>query len=609
MIVQTDASRITTGESISYWGTTFAENGLFILLETQEHENQSAATTGPELLDSLLTSYTNYQSHNLSTIANILIEVEGRQEILGLTIGIQEGKRMYLGSAGCGEALIIREGKIGTILHKGEVSSGDIRAGDILILYPAPLRMMYEGESLISLVSTTAAVSSTERIKTDLINYPEIKGVTILTVLFSSQNSGMRFFFNSPLSPLKETIKTYKEKCTQIVKHILRKSVNKDVVQERYSPDAKEVRSKRILLIVSVFLVMLLIGSIFFNINRTKDMQKQKTLADTLSLISHQFDEADSLIDLNPIRARSLLSETKLSLSPLLKQFAKNSPEYKQIQEWLGKIGEKEVIAYKIYKLTSVPVFFDVTFLKAGAVASAIASYKKTQAILDIPNKVVYILNSETKESAIIAGGDTVKDARSIAIHGNTVFILNSDGIVSVDIKSKSSKLAIKKDDKWGETVAIASYGGNVYLLDRINNMIWKYIATDFGFSNRSSYINSGVKVNFSQSKDIVIDGSVWVLFADSIAKYTQGVNDQFVISGFSDTLSGLSAFSTDETDKYLYILDQSISRIVLFDKDGVYQSQYQWDELKNATDIVASEEEKKIFISIGSKIYGIELK
>jgi hypothetical protein len=46
-----------------------------------------------------------------------------------------------------------------------------------------------------------------------------------------------------------------------------------------------------------------------------------------------------------------------------------------------------------------------------------------------------------------------------------------------------------------------------------------------------------------------------------------------------------------------------------VIDKSGVYQSQYQWDELKNAQDLIASDDEKKIFVLVGGKIYAIEMK
>ena len=47
----------------------------------------------------------------------------------------------------------------------------------------------------------------------------------------------------------------------------------------------------------------------------------------------------------------------------------------------------------------------------------------------------------------------------------------------------------------------------------------------------------------------------------------------------------------------------------MVFDKDGLYQSQYQWDELKNAKDFMVTEKEGKIYVLVGHKIHAIEIK
>ena len=58
-----------------------------------------------------------------------------------------------------------------------------------------------------------------------------------------------------------------------------------------------------------------------------------------------------------------------------------------------------------------------------------------------------------------------------------------------------------------------------------------------------------------------------------------------------------------------MYVLDRDLGRILVFDKDGVYQSQYQWEGMKDISDFVVSEEEKKIFLLSKNNIYALELK
>jgi hypothetical protein len=46
-----------------------------------------------------------------------------------------------------------------------------------------------------------------------------------------------------------------------------------------------------------------------------------------------------------------------------------------------------------------------------------------------------------------------------------------------------------------------------------------------------------------------------------------------------------------------------------VIDKDGKYKSQYISDQIGNATSLVVSEEQKKIILLTGEKLYSIEIK
>ena len=65
----------------------------------------------------------------------------------------------------------------------------------------------------------------------------------------------------------------------------------------------------------------------------------------------------------------------------------------------------------------------------------------------------------------------------------------------------------------------------------------------------------------------------------------------------------------TDDDSENLYLLDKGNSRIVVVAKSGEFEASYLWEGIPNVEAIVASEEEKKIFLLEGSKIYEIELK
>lgn len=593
-MVLIQSKKIVAAGNEFHFGAAFAENGVFIVLEVEGSENHHASTLGKEIVDTILTQYTDYQERDLSVVSALLDSFTEKLSIKTLLIGLQKGSQLFIGCKGTGEVRIQRGGKMGNLLSGEELVSGEIKPNDRILFYSDTFSQFISQEDREALLTSEHFDENVERIDQTITQKTELQGAValVLSVLLPEAKQ---------LARVRQRISFLFEK-------------GKEIIAKRQNAVAtftkrKESRSKKMLLTISGILVILLIASIFFNVNNTRRTMQEKKLREVFTLISHQYEEAVSLFELNPARARSLLSDSKLTLSPFLAGVGKNSNEYKDITEWLNKIAEQEVAAYKIYKLTSVPVFFDIQLVKNGGEGELLASYKEKKVILDTKNQVVYSLSTDKKQAVVLAGSETVKDAKSITIHGNTAYVVTNEGVVGIDIPTKSAKVVIKRDEQWGEIGAVSAFGGNVYLLDKTKNTIWKYIATDFGFSSRTTYLNPDVRVNFTDSKKLVIDGSVWVLFDRELLKFTRGLGEEFAFTGFSDSIQQIKTISTSDEEKNLYLLDPGLSRIIVFDKDGAYQAQYQWDELANAKDIVVSEAEKKIFILVGSKIYGIDMK
>jgi hypothetical protein len=251
MALEATTLHVTTNVSGSYWGRSFNQNGLYILLETKEYEGASAALTGPEILDTVLTSYTNFTTHDLSTVAQILTSIENKQNIQTFVLGIQKESDLYLGSVGDGEVLMMRGDKVGTILRKNEVSHGQIQPNDTLIFYPSSFRTLYQDDIIPTLVSPTNATALVDRVKTDLVNFPDIKGMTLLI----AQLSNAQLVRTSvSLETFKEKISNWKQSGVEKIKHIFKKE--NATQTQMYLPDAKDVRSKRILLGISSLLVL-----------------------------------------------------------------------------------------------------------------------------------------------------------------------------------------------------------------------------------------------------------------------------------------------------------------------------------------------------------------
>ncbi|KKS95648.1 MAG: hypothetical protein UV73_C0015G0023 [Candidatus Gottesmanbacteria bacterium GW2011_GWA2_43_14] len=594
------SAKITAPSDNERWGGCLAEDGLFVLLEVATDGKVLASHIGKAALDQLILAFQTSQKDHRLEIRDLLDEFQGNPYIKVLIVGFLENNRLSVGCHGEGVAVLVREGKSGRILTAQGISRGVVKSGDRIIFHSESFIRNWQGNLQDKIYSLKNLTEFEEVLSPELSGNQSFAGSAVLIAEVKHQDAA-----NSPV----EGVISLKQEAGKFRfltywQHRIR---NFNIARLQDFLPAN--RKRRSAFLVITVLVLLLLGNIAFGVARMKQASRSKEVREALASVEQQYTEAQGILDLNPVRARELLSSSKLTLGSLLKNSKRNSPDQKLVNDWLNKVSASEVAAYRIFKLTQVPVFFDTTLIKAGGEADNLSAYQEKKAILDKSNKTLYFLSTETKEAAVVAGADNLKTVSSLAIHGSNAYFLNEEGIFSVDLGSKKVSKVIEKSDRWGEIVDMEAFGGNLYLLDVKNNSIWKYIAAESGFSSIISYINSGVQADLSQAKELAIDGSIWVANAADIFKFTAGAQELFAFKGISDSISTIDGIATSDEDENLYILDKTLSRILVFDKDGLYQSQYQWEELKNAEDIIASEAEGMIFVLLGSKIHAIEIQ
>ncbi|MBI4067350.1 hypothetical protein HY407_03125 [Candidatus Gottesmanbacteria bacterium] len=590
------------------WGLSKVFDETIILLEIAPLTPDEPLSSPEGLFAEILSKFRDHPIKSLSSLQKFLSSFQSQPEIVTLIVASVFDNVLYLGLRGEGQVFIKREGKVVSLLEQEGSLSGFVKDQDILFVISKSFRDNISAKTTLEILQKNSYPTLAENFIDLILEKEDSSGSVGLASQFTEEKVVLEKIppkihdYTSNLEPKRSFSLKGKFNFLSQLSNIFKE-------EETSHQNEQEQKSKRTLLTIALILTFLLFASIFLGLNNTSDKQKLSEFTKNIDLVSHQFDEAVSLIDLNPARARSLLKDSQITLENLEKKFATGTKEYKEIKSWLEKIKSQEGSASKVYQLGDVPTYYDIKLLKVDGTGATFAIYKNNIAILDTKNKVIYKLEAETKQGDIIAGKSAVKDASAITLHGSNVYFLSQEGITTLDLSNKNSKAIIKKDDAWGNLAGLVAFAGNIYLLDKTHNEIWKYISTSDGFTARGSYLNSDVSPDFSDAKSLSIDGSVWVLSSNDILKFTQGRPDQFTLQGLVDNIAEASQIFTNDDTKFIYLLDKGKGRIIVFEKDGTYQSAYAWSGLKSATSFLVSEELKKIFVLSGSKIYGIDLR
>jgi DNA-binding beta-propeller fold protein YncE len=325
---------------------------------------------------------------------------------------------------------------------------------------------------------------------------------------------------------------------------------------------------------------------------------------------------AIGLISLFLVKGRERLAKAKELLDPYINIISPRSPEGYQLSLLYTEITDNLTQAMQVVDVP-LSVFYDMSLIKKDAAAASVGLEGTTIVIGDRVTETIYEIDINSKKAQIIGGGDILKGLLSVTLHGDKYYALTGEGIIQFRSTDKKSTSIIKRDDSWGTITSFVSFAGNLYLLDTTKSRIWKYVATEDaapaggqGFSDIREYLNPDVLPDLSQTTNMAIDGSVWLGTANGkILRFTQGKENTFVPKGVDPALGTRLVVYTSDEVKNIYVLDSQNSRVVVLDKEGMYLAQYRWGGAVSPSDIVVSEEEKKILLLADGKIYSVDLK
>ncbi len=303
------------------------------------------------------------------------------------------------------------------------------------------------------------------------------------------------------------------------------------------------------------------------------------------------------------------LSDLK-NAQKLLTQIAVIDPKNSQAQELKSEINQKFPQILKIYQVNNFPLWLDLSLLKPNFEAQQMSLSHGNLLLLDPTHGDLISVDLATKSPQILAGKDKLGDASLASLNGSTAWVYSQQkGLLNIDLGNDQISNPIKLDKDWGGIVNMVGFANNIYLLDELKNQIWKYVPVADGYSDKIGYLN-GVTDQFLGSKKMQIDSSIWVLKANGgIDKFTEGGSDFFSYQGLDKDVNHPVSFFVSENGDNVYILDSGNSRLLIVDKKGVYQSQYRGDKFATFTDLAVDEDNKKIYLLKGSKIFRIDLQ
>ncbi|MFA5352550.1 MAG: hypothetical protein WC304_04725, partial [Candidatus Gracilibacteria bacterium] len=257
-----------------------------------------------------------------------------------------------------------------------------------------------------------------------------------------------------------------------------------------------------------------------------------------------------------------------------------------------------------------------------------ISSANKTVALVGLEDfhgkKIAYDAHSlyDTALDAVSKSQEIEKTASIKVAHyfpdRDALLILTTDGKV-LEWRDGELNPMSTDDETWKSAVDVGVYSKYIYMLDPVNNQIWKYSRNNANYSTATQY---NTNADLTKSVSIAIDGDLWILANDAdgdmsndIIRVRKGERKPLQVSDLPATAwQNPKKIFTNDSLKFVYVLDQANKRILRFYKDPaeagtevrslVYNMQYLFEGLKEVKDFWVDTAEQKIYVMDSQKVY-----
>ena len=329
-----------------------------------------------------------------------------------------------------------------------------------------------------------------------------------------------------------------------------------------------------------LFLILLLTSVVMGSVKIRSDREEAKWIAFSEPIEKKRL-EAESLA-INMVGSKKLLEEARSAFEAGKGGFV-NTKYKDRLAELETKLGQswQKTSGEKQSELVN-QINFDL--VRPGFAGSKFVWDKDSNfLVVDGVLGIVARVETSQKEIKIIAGKGEGMGWIDVVAYGKTGFVLGNQGVGSVGTDVKMTNF----DSAVNDPVALGIFGSNLYLLDRGNREIYKYVISGETIGERVRWLKQGETIEISTPSDMAIDGDVWLVGElGKVERFRRGVKENFTLNG-APTGAVFSRVAVEQDGERGAILDKTHGWVVLFKKeDGSFISQWLSDQFTEAADI-----------------------
>ena len=366
-------------------------------------------------------------------------------------------------------------------------------------------------------------------------------------------------------------------------------------------------KSKALLILSIIFLVIFAINIARIKVKTNKENLEQ-SYNEMASLIEKKQNQAEAnLLYSNEEGAKKLFTEINDLLNAFPRETDRQKEQYAEFNEKYNLLLEK---TRRISRVDDAVELANLANLNSDVQAENIILVLSKNKIYssDSQDKAIYIMEiANNLVTTITDLKESIVALKFPAVINDNIYYFNNGGMIEFNTDEEiMNNLKITLPSNHNDFIGADTYNNKLYLLNNKNNQIYRYNKSGSSFTGAYAWIQENI--NLENAVDLSIDGHIYVLINNGeVLKLLRGNKIDFSLEGIDPSLKNPIKIYVSKELKYIYILEKTNNRLIIYDKTGQFLLQYKSDKFNDMKDFTVDEANKTIYLLNNTSIYSIK--
>lgn len=358
-------------------------------------------------------------------------------------------------------------------------------------------------------------------------------------------------------------------------------------------------KHKALVVVISLSILALLGNLVYSGISERRQAKKEQLEQVTTQFAQKENQLEAALLYNNREGAGQILSE----METLVNTLPNRSQSEKTIQADFKKRYESKLDSiYNIVRLNDSSPLLELPeeaelLLSDNGSVFAISARAKTVWKIKGDEKTFETATNDGFPDAPLVGA-SVDDPSEYYIGQNQVLAYKSES-------GQFSSFSI--DNPPAVIEAAAVYNNRLYAAGGSSIYRFNFDARNNVFSGRSNWLREETTIGTFSS--LAIDGRIYAIENGSVTKFSGGRRETITLDEVTPILENPTTLSVSPDLDFLYILDPSNKRLLVYNKNGKYLAQYTDAALDNLNGMTIDQKNRLVYFLAGKKIFRVEAK